>query len=140
MHGGKGALIKPWLPTEIKEQRHWDISASERLEILKKFSSHGLTHWGCRHPWGGDHKKVSSGMALLPAPLHPCRAPRGSAPEAQLEAPGVRGSAADLETPMASDQAADWIRISEMLLGPTPPGFGFVPKHKSNAYDKAENG
>lgn len=32
------------------------------------------------------------------------------------------------------------IRISEMLLGNVPEGFAFAPKHKSNAYDRAENG
>ena len=31
---------------QIKERREWDISAGERLELLQRFISAGLLHWG----------------------------------------------------------------------------------------------
>lgn len=37
---------QPWIFTEVKEQRHWDITSGERFNILKDFVSFGLEHWG----------------------------------------------------------------------------------------------
>lgn len=44
----------------------------------------------------------------------------------------------DLETLLSSFDPQDWIKISEMLLGPVPGGFSFQAKHKSNAYASSE--
>lgn len=40
----------------------------------------------------------------------------------------------DLETQFLSKNCADWIKISEILLGKVPDGFEFEPKHKANSY------
>eukprot|EP00955_Chlamydomonas_euryale_P039886 351537-Chlamydomonas_euryale.AAC.5 len=38
--------VPSWHAAHAQEQRHWDISSSERLEILRKFVAAGLEHWG----------------------------------------------------------------------------------------------
>ena len=131
---GRGALIKPWLPTEIKEKRHWDISSQERLEILKDFVRFGLEHWGsdqqgvnnCRRfllEWMSFlHRYVPVGI------LETANCGMNQRPPQYLQGRN------DLETLFMSSNSSDWIYVSEMLLGPVPEDFRFEPKHKANAY------
>ncbi|XP_076472374.1 tRNA-dihydrouridine(47) synthase [NAD(P)(+)]-like [Babylonia areolata] len=129
----RGALIKPWIFTEIKEQRHWDISSAERLDMLRDYCNYGLEYWG------SDTKGVETTRRFLLEWLSfLCRyIPVGvlaQPPQKINERPPHYRGRDDLETMMASSNCADWIKISEMLLGPVPPEFNFLPKHKANAY------
>ena len=129
---GRGALIKPWLPQEIKEQRLIDISATERLEMLKTFVNYGLEHWG------SDTQGVATTRRFLLEWLsflhrYVPLALTERIQKMQQRPPHFFGRC-DLETILASSNSNDWVKISEMLLGPVSEGFDFLPKHKSNSY------
>ncbi len=131
---GRGALIKPWLPTEIKERRNWDISATERLDMLKDFTRFGLEQWGSDQQgvnrtrrflleWLSFlHRYIPVGI-LEVVPQHMNQRP-----------PNNLCGRSDLETIMMSKNCADWIKLSEMLLGKVSDDFQFEPKHKANSY------
>ena len=138
----RGALIKPWLFTELQSPNTQDMGltdprSSERLELVKRFVANGLEHWGSDTrgiattrkfllDWlSFTHRYVPVGLLeVLPAELND-RAPRFRARD-------------EMEQLLASEDVRDWIKISEIFLGRTEDGFRFTPKHKSNAFVEAE--
>ena len=130
----RGALIKPWVFTEIKEQRHWDISASERLDMIRDYANYGLEHWG------SDDKGVETTRRFLLEWLSFLHryVPHGilaSPPQRINErVPKYFRGRSDIETLLSSPVCDDWIKISEMFLGKPPDNFRFEPKHKAHAY------
>lgn len=134
----RGALYKPWVFKEIKEGKRWDISSSERLDLLKDYGRFGMEHWGA------DARGVETTRKFMLEWLsYACRyIPVGllevNPQKLQWRNPSYRGRD-DLETLMASESPVDWVRLSEMVLGPAPAGFAFQPKHKSSAHATNEH-
>lgn len=130
---GRGALIKPWIFTEIDERRTWDISSTERFDLLKKFVDYGLDHWG-----SDDAGVERTRRFLLEFLSFQCRyIPVGileRLPQRINDRPPRFCGRNELETLLSSQKADDWIEISTRLLGPTPEGFQFIPKHKASSY------
>lgn len=132
---GRGPLLKPWIFKEIKEQKTLDISSNERLEMIKKFVTYGLEHWGSDSQGVETTRKfllewlsflyryVPYGILLNP-------------PQRLNQRPETMPfyGRDDLETLLASQNCSDWIKISEMFLGKVPESFQFIPKHKANSY------
>uniref|UniRef100_A0A1I7WSN7 tRNA-dihydrouridine(47) synthase [NAD(P)(+)] n=1 Tax=Heterorhabditis bacteriophora TaxID=37862 RepID=A0A1I7WSN7_HETBA len=154
----RGALIKPWIFTEIDEKRTWDISATERLDLLKTYVNYGLDHWG-----SDDAGVERTRRFLLEWLSFQCRSekfrlivfcffiaivsftiqllfsyiPVGlleTLPQCINDRPPLYRGRSELETLLSSQRVTDWIEISKMLLGPTPEGFTFIPKHKASSY------
>jgi tRNA-dihydrouridine synthase 3 len=134
----RGALIKPWIFEEVNAQQYLDKSATERLEIVRTYANYALEHWGTDE-YGVNlsrrflcefmsffHRYIPYGiLERYPIKLN--------------ERPQNWRGRNELETLLGSNDYKDWIKISEMFLGPASEGFKFTPKHKSSSYENSRD-
>ncbi|KAH3669154.1 hypothetical protein WICMUC_004993 [Wickerhamomyces mucosus] len=130
----RGALIKPWIFEEIESKQYLDKSATERLSIIEKYSKFAMDHWGT------DDFGISTARRFLCEFLSFFHryVPYGILEQYPIklnQRPEYWKGRNELETLLGSDDYKDWIKISEMFLGPVTESFKFTPKHKSNSYE-----
>ncbi|KAJ7061223.1 CCCH-type Zn finger-containing protein [Mycena amicta] len=130
----RGALIKPWIFTEIKERREWDISSRERLEGIRKYAEYGLSHFGTDTAGVNATRRYLCESLSFQYRYVPLGILERLPVKLNERPPAFRGRD-ELETLLASGDSRDSVRISEMFLGPVPETWGFTPKHKSNVYE-----
>ncbi|KAH9906555.1 FMN-linked oxidoreductase [Xylariomycetidae sp. FL2044] len=130
----RGAMVKPWIFEEIEKGQYLDKSASERLGYIEKFVRFGLDAWGSDELGLGFTRRFLLEWLSFTHRYIPIGILEHLPPSLNDRPPQYRGRN-ELETLLASDNYKDWIKISEMFLGPAHPNFQFQPKHKSNSYE-----
>ncbi|KAL8703998.1 MAG: hypothetical protein Q9201_002830 [Fulgogasparrea decipioides] len=130
----RGALIKPWIFEEIEKGQYLDKSATERLALVEQFVRYGLETWGSDEMGVGTTRRFLLEWLSFAYRYVPVGILEHLPPSLQDRPPAWRGRN-DLETLLGSDNYKDWIKISEMFLGPAHKDFRFEPKHKSNSYE-----
>ncbi|KAL8322778.1 hypothetical protein RB597_008469 [Gaeumannomyces tritici] len=135
----RGALIKPWIFEEIEKGQYLDKSSSERLGYVERFCRYGMEAWGADEMGIGTTRRFLLEYLSFAHRYVPIGLLEHLPPQINDRPPAYRGRD-DLETLMISDNYKDWIKISEMFLGPAHEDFKFQPKHKSNSYDMEAEG
>ncbi|ORY54829.1 uncharacterized protein BCR38DRAFT_453186 [Pseudomassariella vexata] len=135
----RGAMIKPWIFEEIEKGQYLDKSATERLGYIEKFVRFGLENWGSDELGIGFTRRFLLEWLSFTCRYVPVGLLEYLPPNLNDRPPAYRGRN-ELETLLASSNYKDWIKISEMFLGPAHPGFKFQPKHKSNSHDMEAEG
>ncbi|KAG2382188.1 hypothetical protein C9374_005390 [Naegleria lovaniensis] len=135
---GRGALIKPWIFKEIEMQQTLDVTASERLEMLKSFVKYGLDHYGADDIGISKTRRfllewLSFLYRYIPVGL------LERLPIKLNERPLPYVGRNELETLMASSNCKDWVKLTELAgLPKVGDDFVFIPKHKSNSYEDGD--
>lgn len=132
----RGALIKPWIFEEVEAQQYLDKSSSERLEMIGQFAKFAIEHWGSDDYGVGLARRFMCEFLGFTHRYIPVGILERLPPKLNQRPPQWKGRD-ELETLLGSTDYKDWIKITEMFLGKAGPNFQFVPKHKSNAYEKS---
>ncbi|KAK9446590.1 uncharacterized protein V1518DRAFT_423525 [Limtongia smithiae] len=130
----RGALIKPWIFEEIDAEQYLDKSSRERLDMVRDYARFGLEYWGSDEFGINVTRRFLCEFLSFTCRYVPVGILEVLPPRIQDRPPLWKGRD-ELETLLGSGDYKDWVKISEMFLGPAHESFTFLPKHKSNAYE-----